>query len=225
MAKKWEEARVAREAKLDGLQERLISAVDGLVTGEDWQRAMTFAARFRSRSFNNTLLIWSQHLDAFESGRVPVAEPSYVAGFRQWQTLGRQVDKGQSGYMIFAPVTARFASAKPGNAASWRRLQRGEKPRAGEVARSKIIGVKPAYVWDVSQTSGDPIPERPMPVLLEGKAPTRIEGEVGTFQELSGGNDTQIAATYSAENVGPVSLSPSAAQCEVPRTAPGAAGV
>ena len=63
--------------------------------------------------------------------------------------------------------------------------------------------MKPAYVWDVSQTSGDPIPERPMPVLLEGKAPTRIEGEVGTFQELPGGNDTQIAATYSAENVGP----------------------
>src|SRR5690625_6859678 len=75
MAKKWEEARVAREAKLDGLQERLVGAVDGLVTGEDWQRAMTFAARFRSRSFNNTLLIWSQHLDAFDSGRVSVAEP------------------------------------------------------------------------------------------------------------------------------------------------------
>ena len=174
MAKKWEEARVAREAKLDGLQERLVGAVDGLVTGEDWQRAMTFAARFRSRSFNNTLLIWSQHLDAFDSGRVSVAEPSYVAGFRQWQTLGRQVDKGQSGYMIFAPVTARFASATPADAASWRRLERGEKPRAGEVSRSKVVGVKPAYVWDVSQTSGDPIPEHPMPVLLEGEAPAGL---------------------------------------------------
>src|SRR5690625_7545267 len=76
MAKKWEEARVAREAKLDGLQERLVGAVDGLVSGEDWQRAMTFAARFRSRSFNN-MLIWSQHVEAFEAGRVPVTEPSY----------------------------------------------------------------------------------------------------------------------------------------------------
>ena len=174
MSKKWEEARAAREAKLDGLQERLVSAVDGLVSGEDWQRAMRFAVRFRSRSFNNTLLIWSQHVDAFEGGRVPVAEPSYVAGFRQWQTLGRQVDKGQSGYMIFAPVTARFASATPADAASWRRLERGEKPRAGEIARSKVVGVKPAYVWDVSQTSGDPIPERPVPVLLEGEAPAGL---------------------------------------------------
>lgn len=83
MSKKWEEARAAREAKLDGLQERLVSAVDGLVSGEDWQRAMRFAVRFRSRSFNNTLLIWSQHVDAFEGGRVPVAEPSYVAGCRR----------------------------------------------------------------------------------------------------------------------------------------------
>ena len=171
MAKKWEEARAAREAKLDGLQERLTGAVETLVSGADWQRAMNFAARFRSRSFNNTLLIWSQHLDAFESGRVQAAEPSYVAGFRQWQTLGRQVDKGQSGYMIYAPVTARFASSTPADAASWRRLERGEKPRPGEVARSKIVGVKPAYVWEVSQTSGDPIPERPVPVLLEGEAP------------------------------------------------------
>ncbi|KIP53001.1 ArdC-like ssDNA-binding domain-containing protein [Leucobacter komagatae] len=171
MAKKWEEAQAAREAKLDGLQERLTGAVETLISGADWQRAMSFAARFRSRSFNNTLLIWSQHLDAFEAGRVQAAEPSYVAGFRQWQTLGRQVDKGQSGFMIYAPVTARFASSTLADAASWRRLERGEKPRPGEVARSKIVGVKPAYVWDVSQTSGDPIPERPTPVLLEGEAP------------------------------------------------------
>ena len=51
MAKKWEEARAAREAKLDGLQERLTGAVETLVSGADWQRAMNFAARFRSRSF------------------------------------------------------------------------------------------------------------------------------------------------------------------------------
>ena len=50
-----QEARVRREAKLDALHDRLASAVGGLVTGEDWMRAMAFAARFRSRSFGNTL--------------------------------------------------------------------------------------------------------------------------------------------------------------------------
>ncbi len=52
-----EETRAARDAKLDALHERLTSAVHQLVSGEDWRRALEFATRFRSRSFNNTLLI------------------------------------------------------------------------------------------------------------------------------------------------------------------------
>ncbi|WP_458041491.1 MULTISPECIES: ArdC family protein [Bacteria] len=105
-----EEARAARDAKLDALHEQLTSAVESLVSGEDWMQALTFAARFRARSFNNTLLIFVQHQGAFEAGRVPDPLPSYVAGFKQWQALGRQVEKGQSGYMILAPVTRHQAA-------------------------------------------------------------------------------------------------------------------
>lgn len=169
-----EEARAARDAKLDELHERLAGAVERLVTGDDWRRALEFAARFRSRSFGNTLLIWVQHLDAFEQGRVPDPEPSYVAGYKQWQALGRQVAKGQPGYMIFAPVTGRFASSTPQDPGSWRRLGRFEKPQRGEAVRSRMIAAKPAYVWDVSQTTGDPIPERPVPRLPEGAAPVGL---------------------------------------------------
>lgn len=169
-----QEAREAREAKLDELHEKLTGAVERLVSGPDWARALAFAARFRSRSFNNTLLIWVQHQGAYEQGRVPEPFPSYVAGYKQWQQLGRQVEKGQPGYQILAPVTGRFASANPADADSWRRLGKGEKPRAGEVVRSKMVGVRPAYVWDASQTTGDPIPESPAPKLLEGQAPAGL---------------------------------------------------
>ena len=169
-----EEARVARDAKLDELHERLTGAVETLVSGEDWARALEFAARFRSRSFNNTLLIWVQHEAAFEAGRVPEPMPSYVAGYRQWQQLGRQVPKGQSGYMIFAPVTGRFATSTPADASSWRRLGAREKPKPGEVVRSKMVGARPAYVWDVTLTVGEPIPEPPAPTLLEGEAPAGL---------------------------------------------------
>ncbi|WP_098731469.1 ArdC family protein [Brevibacterium epidermidis] len=171
MATKQENARAAREAKLDELHERLMGAVERLVTGEDWADALRFAAKFRSRSFNNVMLIWEQHHAAFEQGRVPEPFPTYVAGYKQWQQLGRQVEKGQGGYQILAPVTGKFASANPSDPMSWRRLNRGEKPKAGEVVRSKLVGVHPAYVWDVSQTAGDPIPERPEPRLLTGQAP------------------------------------------------------
>src|SRR5579875_1225395 len=69
-AKTADEVREAREAKLTELSERLEGAVGRLVSGEDWAAAVRFAARFRSRSFANTLLIFAQHQDAFEQGRV-----------------------------------------------------------------------------------------------------------------------------------------------------------
>jgi hypothetical protein len=165
------DAQTARETRLADLHEQLVGAVDGLVSSDDWRRAMVFAAQFRSRSFNNTLLIWVQHTAAFTAGRVPEPMPTYVAGFKQWQQLGRTVEKGQSGYMIQAPVTARFATSTPQDPESWRPLGRTEKPRPGEMVRSRMIGVRPAYVWDVSQTAGDPVPEPPRARLLEGAAP------------------------------------------------------
>ncbi|MBO1903249.1 ImmA/IrrE family metallo-endopeptidase [Leucobacter weissii] len=181
-----EAARAARDAKLDELHERLTQAVERLVSGDDWRRALEFAARFRSRSFGNTLLIFAQHLDAYEAGRVPDPEPSYVAGYKQWQSLGRQVSKGQPGYMIFAPVTGRFASSTPQDAQSWRRLGRFEKPKPGEVVRSRMVGTKPTYVWDLSQTTGDPIPQRPTPRVLEGKAPAGLWEGLATLVAAEG---------------------------------------
>lgn len=169
-----EEARAAREAKLEELHEQLRGSVEQLVTGEDWARVLTFAAQFRSRSFNNTLLIFLQHQLAYEAGRVPEPFPSYVAGYRQWEQLGRHVDKGQRGYAIFAPVTGRFASSNPKDPMSWRRLGRGEKPLPGEMVRTKMIGARPAYVFDLTQTSGVPVPLPPRAQLLEGMAPAGL---------------------------------------------------
>ena len=181
-----EATRTARDAKLDALHERLTGAVEQLVSGDDWRRALEFAARFRSRSFGNTLLIFVQHLDAFEKALVPDPEPTYVASYKQWQTLGHQVSKGQPGYQIMAPVTGRFVTSTPRDGESWRRLGRFEKPKPGEVVRSRMVGAKPAYVWDISQTSGDPIPERPTLTLLEGEAPSGLWNGLSALVEADG---------------------------------------
>lgn len=166
--------RATREAKLEALHQQLSDSVAALVTGEEWKRALTFAARFRSRSFNNSCLIYVQHFAAYQEGRVPEPTPTYVAGFHQWLSLSRHVVKGQHGYGILAPVTARFASPNPSDAASWHRLARGEKPGVGETVKSKLIGLRPAHVWDISQTAGDPVPELPRPNLLRGQAPAGL---------------------------------------------------
>ena len=133
-----DEGRAAREAKLEYLHDTLATTVEALVSAEDWVRAVEFAARFRSRSFNNTLLIWVQHEAAFEAGRVPNPVPSYVAGYRQWQQLGRQVQKGQPGYMIFAPVHEHVEIGPPRRAQS-------DKPPAEQSAGRHMA--PPARSW------------------------------------------------------------------------------
>jgi hypothetical protein len=161
-----------REAKLAAVHAKLAESVSALVTGDDWKRALEFAAKFRSRSFSNVLLICQAHAEAFEQGRVPSPTPTYVAGYKQWQALGHQVRRGEAGYPILAPVIARYAAASPTDTAGeWRRLGFREKPAPGEILRTKLINTKVAYVWDISLTDGDPIPEPPTPQLLAGQAP------------------------------------------------------
>ena len=84
------------------------------------------------------------------------------------------MQKGQPGYMIFAPITGRFASSNPADPSSWRRLGPREKHKVNEVVRTRMVGARPAYVWDVTQTEGDPIPETPAPKLLDGEAPAGL---------------------------------------------------
>ncbi len=179
-----EEVQAARDAKLERLQERLMAAVGRLVSGEDWKRALSFAAKFRSRSVNNSWLIFAQHQAAWEAGKVPDPMPTYVAGFRQWEQLGRHVEKGQKGYAILAPVVAKFASRTPSNPVSWRRLAPREAPQPGEKVKSEMVGAKVAYVFDISQTTGPDVPLPPTPQLLAGEAPAGLrEGLIRQVEE------------------------------------------
>ena len=169
-----EDRQAARDAKFDELHEKLAGAVEELVSGDDWKRALTFAANFRSRSFNNTLLIWAQHQASHQQGFVPEPMPTYVTRYKQWPDVDARCRRGNPGYQILAPVTGRSLLRRQQMQIHWRRLKKFEKPRPGEVVRSKMIGVRPAYVRDASQTAGDPIPELPAPTLLEGEAPAGL---------------------------------------------------
>lgn len=170
--KKWttEQRQADQQQKLAWLDERIAERVEQLVTGDDWLNALRFAAKFRTRSFLNTLGIYIQHQQAFQKGRVPEPTPTLLAGYGQWKHLGRWVMEGQRGYMIRKPVFDRYASANPASG-KWRLLGFKEQPRSGEVVREKFTRTIPGYVWDVSQTDGKEIPERPKPMVLEGTIP------------------------------------------------------
>ena len=66
---------------------------------------------------------------------------THVAGFRAWKKLGRHVKKGERGILIIAPAPI--------------------KRRDAEDDESIEMRFRAAYVFDVSQTEGDPLPEPP----------------------------------------------------------------
>src|SRR4051794_34127307 len=140
-------------------RERLADAVAELVSSDGWRRWVESRGRFHSYSLGNTLLIAMQRPDATQ-----------VASYRTWQSLGRQVRRGEHGIRIMAPMTVRVRngeceSPKVGGlsygntvaqqvAAGRRAL--GETDE-GETATRLLF--KSVSVFDVSQTDGEPLPE------------------------------------------------------------------
>lgn len=155
MTKVWsdqDKARFAaeRDDKLTQMQEQLATGVQQLMATDGWVAWLRIARHFHTYSFNNQLLISVQHPQATQ-----------VAGYRAWQASGRQVRRGETGIKILAPVT------KPAT------TQDGEPilNQDGKQRRS-IVGVKPATVFDISQTDGPPLVQQPTPPQpLQGQAP------------------------------------------------------
>jgi DNA primase catalytic core len=131
---------------VERLHDQLQESLRELVTSEDWQRALTVAARFHDYSFANTRLIWAQSL-------VRGFTPSRVAGYRAWQQLGRQVKRGERGLQILAPVIRKIA------------LEEGDEEER------RVVGYRVVHVFDIAQTDGEPLPEV-RTSSVEGELPT-----------------------------------------------------
>jgi antirestriction protein ArdC len=93
---------------------------------------LTAIGRFDRYSLHNVMLIASQKPSA-----------SYVTGFRTWNELGRFVKKGEKGIMILAPIVRRKAD---------------DEDEREETSRN-IAGFRAAYVFDISQTDGEELPQ------------------------------------------------------------------
>jgi DNA primase catalytic core len=154
------ERKAIHDRKLEELHSRLADQIAQLTSGADWQAWLKVAARFHAYSFSNTLLIHAQRPDA-----------TRVAGYRAWQSLGRQVQKGQRGIQILAPVTRRNAADSAGEEGTSQAAADATDGDAQRHEGRRVVGWRVAHVWDISQTSGEPLPDRPTPKLLQGQAP------------------------------------------------------
>jgi hypothetical protein len=127
-----ERAKAFREERRAEDRERLAEAVASLTTSEGWRRWLTVRSRFHSYSFGNQILIASQCPDA-----------TRVAGYRTWQSVGRQVIRGAKAIRIMAPMVVKDKNEETGE----------------EEARTFFRSVS---VFDIGQTTGEPLPELPI---------------------------------------------------------------
>ena len=161
-------AGAARQATLERMHAQLAERVASLDSLEAWGAWLKFAHSFHRYSFLNTVLIWSARPDA-----------TFVAGYRAWQARGRQVRRGEASIKVFGPVTKR----EPKTDVNGTPVRDAEgKP----VLETRIVGVKPVSVFDVSQTDGDPLPEPPQATLLSGQAPEGLWASLQSFVEAQG---------------------------------------
>jgi hypothetical protein len=123
--------------------EALIGALES-VHSEVLTSYLNAMARFHYYSFGNILLIATQKRDA-----------SHVAGMYAWNQLGRRVKRGEKGIMILAPMLGKKqrTDAHSENALSDAKTTEASKPEWN------LIGFRPVYVWDVSQTEGKELPK------------------------------------------------------------------
>src|SRR5258708_9482274 len=91
-------------------------------------------AKFRAYSFLNVLLILKQCPNA-----------SRVAGYRTWQSFGRQVKQGAKGIMILAPMFRKGTETT-------------DESSTTEESR-RVAGFRAVYVWDEQQTTGKELPQ------------------------------------------------------------------
>jgi antirestriction protein ArdC len=120
-----------------------------LTSHDDWLRILQIGQNFRTYSFSNQILIALQRPDA-----------TYVAGYRKWQQLGRQVNRSEKALRILAPLIKKVPD---------RHAMESSVDADDSLLHSQIVGFRPVPVFDVSQTSGDPFTV-PAPQLLRGQS-------------------------------------------------------
>lgn len=162
----------ARAEKLAGVQRALEEGVQQLASSAEWKRMLKTAAKFHTYSWRNCMLIAMQCPHA-----------THVAGYRAWQSMDRQVRKGEPGIKITAPNTYRVKE------------DGAPEDDKGQV---QVRGFRVEHVWDISQTDGEPLPDV-APSVLDGEAPAGLWDALVAQAEAAGYTVAREATVTGAE--------------------------
>jgi len=131
-----------RKERWDKILCQLEQGVESLFNSTEYKRYLDTMAKFTKYSLNNSILIYSQKPDA-----------TYVAGYRAWQkNFNRHVKKGEKGITILVP----YIYKEKEKTADENGEKETEKTEEKEISH---IYFRPATVFDISQTEGEPLPQ------------------------------------------------------------------
>ncbi len=110
---------------------QLAQETDDALKSKEMSLYLDFCSKFYAYSANNVWLILLQRPSA-----------SHVAGYHSWLKLGRYVKRGEKGIGILAPMVVKYTDSD------------GKED-------NRLVGFRTVYVFDVSQTAGEPLPSQP----------------------------------------------------------------
>ncbi|OWY71571.1 hypothetical protein B7486_07740 [cyanobacterium TDX16] len=126
------------KASITASIDALAQAVDAVRASETFKQFLAMQARFHRYSWHNSILIATQRPDATQ-----------VAGYRTWQSMGRQVRKGEKGIAIIAPCP----------------FKREVKKSEAEAETVDGIFFRVVHVFDIAQTDGEELPTVEVPTV------------------------------------------------------------
>jgi len=130
-----EKSKTKTAKMLEGLEKK----IEQVQSSEEFKELLETFSKFHDYSFHNTILIQMQCPGA-----------THVAGYKQWQKkFNRHVKKGEKGIAILAPRSFKKKVVEE--------VEKNGKT-IEEEKEKEIMYFRPVYVFDVSQTEGEPLP-------------------------------------------------------------------
>ena len=154
----------SRQEKMDEIWTKLENGVKEIYTSEKYKDFIAAMSKFPNYSVNNCILIASQ-----------CPQATLVCSYHKWQTdFNRTVNKGEKGIMIIAPIRGKKTVEENIMDENDQPVMDGDGNPQTETVTKEYQTFRPAYVFDIAQTSGDPIPT----------LATILSGDVDSFDML-----------------------------------------
>lgn len=136
---------MSNKVDLTEVSKRLEQNLEDLFKDDRFQDLLNVMASGHHYSFHNSLLIASQKPEA-----------TMIRGFKQWQELGRQVNKGEKSIEILIPTFQKEIEQKIDTKTG--EILKDEQGDAQLEVKETISGYVFGKVFDVAQTSGRELP-------------------------------------------------------------------